>query len=105
MAKTAKKPIRDLFDGATMHRQPVTKVANGRSGNGAGDYTAHDIEVLEGLEPVRRRPNFVGANEFNDLLGDGMDLVFERHGNLRGNKRGPRRVPPLETRARAASPG
>src|SRR5262249_46082915 len=27
----------------------------------------------------RRRPHFVGANEFNDLLGDGMDLVFERH--------------------------
>ena len=21
-----------------------------------GDYTAHDIEILEGLEPVRRRP-------------------------------------------------
>ena len=29
----------------------VARVRTGESG-----YTAHDIEVLEGLEPVRRRP-------------------------------------------------
>ena len=29
-----------------------------------GDYTAHDIEILEGLEPVRRRPGmYVGGTD------------------------------------------
>src|SRR5262250_1192628 len=69
MAKTAKKPIRDLFDGASLRRQPATKVANGRSGNGKSDYTAHDIEVLEGLEPVRRRPGmYIGGTDENAML-------------------------------------
>src|SRR6516164_1391366 len=87
MAKTAKKPIRDLFDGATLRRQPATKVANGRSGNGAGDYTAHDIEVLEGLEPVRRRPGmYIGGTDekalhhlFAEVIDNAMDEALEGH--------------------------
>src|SRR5262252_3866761 len=87
MAKTAKKPIRDLFDGATLRRQPATKVANGRSGNGAGDYTAHDIEVLEGLEPVRRRPGmYIGGTDekalhhlFAEVIDNCMDEALAGH--------------------------
>jgi len=90
MAKTAKKPIRDLFDGATLRRQPATKVANGRSGNGAGDYTAHDIEVLEGLEPVRRRPGmYIGGTDekalhhlFAEVIDNAMDEALAGHASF-----------------------
>jgi topoisomerase-4 subunit B len=45
----------------------------GASGGGVpdramGTYTAHDIEVLEGLEPVRRRPGmYIGGTDENAL--------------------------------------
>ncbi len=34
----------------------------------ASDYTAKDIEVLEGLEPVRRRPGmYIGSSDEQGL--------------------------------------
>ncbi|HJM60574.1 MAG TPA: DNA topoisomerase IV subunit B, partial [Alphaproteobacteria bacterium] len=56
----------DLFDAA---------------GRTASDYTASDIEVLEGLEPVRRRPSmFIGGTDEGamhhlvaELLDNAMD--------------------------------
>jgi topoisomerase-4 subunit B len=47
----------------------------------AGDYTAKDIEVLEGLEPVRRRPGmYIGGTDeralhhlFAEVLDNSMD--------------------------------
>ena len=51
----AKKPSenRDLFSG--LNGGTSGKSAKGKAAP-SGGYTAHDIEVLEGLEPVRRRP-------------------------------------------------
>ena len=54
---------------------------------GGGDYTAHDIEVLEGLEPVRRRPGMYigGADESGlhhlaaEILDNAMDEAVAGH--------------------------
>src|SRR6202035_2669983 len=66
MGKTAKKPAsgasRDLFElpdpaargGGGWGR--AARTTSARSGGAEERYTARDIEVLEGLEPVRRRP-------------------------------------------------
>jgi topoisomerase IV subunit B len=53
----------------------------------AADYGAHDIEVLEGLEPVRRRPGmFVGGTDERalhhlvaELLDNAMDEAVAGH--------------------------
>ena len=52
-----------------------------------GDYTAHDIEILEGLEPVRRRPGmYVGGTDqralhhlLAELIDNGMDEAIAGH--------------------------
>ena len=54
---------------------------------GNGDYTAHDIEVLEGLEPVRRRPGmFIGGTDqqalhhlLAELIDNAMDEAIAGH--------------------------
>ena len=54
---------------------------------GGGDYTAKDIEVLEGLEPVRRRPGMYigGVDEralhhlFAEVLDNSMDEAVAGH--------------------------
>ena len=54
---------------------------------GNGDYTAHDIEILEGLEPVRRRPGmFIGGTDQRalhhlvaELLDNAMDEAIAGH--------------------------
>jgi topoisomerase IV subunit B len=83
--------MNDLFGAAAPRRGKPTP-ANGRPGarNGAPDetnYTAASIEVLEGLEPVRRRPGmYVGGTDSNalhhlfaEVIDNSMDEAVAGH--------------------------
>ena len=69
VGKSAKTPPKtpDLFAGAPEPRRAAgrrTSVASAR-GSAESGYTAKHIEVLEGLEPVRRRPGmYIGGTNF-----------------------------------------
>ena len=56
-------------------------LASLRKTGGEGDYSAQDIEVLEGLEPVRRRPGmYVGGtdeNAFHHLAAEVLDNAMD----------------------------
>jgi topoisomerase-4 subunit B len=78
----------DLFAAAPVPARPATaaKSAAVRSGD-ADDYTAADIEVLEGLEPVRRRPGmYIGGTDekalhhlFAEVIDNCMDEALAGH--------------------------
>ena len=57
--------------------------------NSKNNYTAKDIEVLEGLEPVRKRPGmYIGGTDVlamhhlvSEVLDNSMDEVVAGHAN------------------------
>ena len=92
MRKAAASP-RDLFAklDEELKRKPIKAArpaAGGKSASRSEDgYTAADIEVLEGLEPVRRRPGmYIGGTDekamhhlFAEVLDNAMDEAVAGH--------------------------
>ncbi|MBI4922525.1 MAG: DNA topoisomerase IV subunit B [Devosia nanyangense] len=79
------KPI-DLFGDDTAPEPAAKKKAAGLPA-GNSSYTAADIEVLEGLEPVRRRPGmYIGGTDSNalhhlfaEVIDNSMDEAIAGH--------------------------
>jgi topoisomerase-4 subunit B len=77
--------IRDLFSSLTQSMSDKTNRA--RKADTSESYTAADIEVLEGLEPVRRRPGmYIGGTDekalhhlFAEVIDNSMDEAVAGH--------------------------
>jgi topoisomerase-4 subunit B len=88
MARAA-PTTRDLFDDA-LNPAPAAPMAEAREPAGSSGYSAKDIEVLEGLEPVRKRPGMYigGVDEralhhlFAEVLDNAMDEALGGHAKV-----------------------
>ncbi|WP_127143470.1 DNA topoisomerase IV subunit B [Pelagibacterium montanilacus] len=73
-------------DPAPRKREPDAPVSRERTGS-VDSYSAADIEVLEGLEPVRRRPGmYIGGTDINalhhlfaEVIDNSMDEAIAGH--------------------------
>ncbi|HEX3408541.1 MAG TPA: DNA topoisomerase IV subunit B, partial [Caulobacteraceae bacterium] len=87
MPKSAAQP--SLFDDA-LNPAPAAPLSEAHEPRPASSYSAKDIEVLEGLEPVRKRPGmYIGGTDeralhhlFAEVLDNAMDEVVNGHGKL-----------------------
>jgi topoisomerase-4 subunit B len=79
----------DLFSKSGEPAASTGGRGRGRTPAGAGSYTAADIEILEGLEPVRRRPGmYIGGTDekamhhlFSEVMDNAMDEAVAGHAN------------------------
>src|SRR5438876_484701 len=86
LKSAAKAKENDLFGSPEPKGKAQLKVAV-RSGGAEAAYTARDIEVLEGLEPVRRRPGmYIGGTDekalhhlFAEVIDNSMDEALAGH--------------------------
>ncbi|MBL70505.1 MAG: DNA topoisomerase IV subunit B [Rhodobiaceae bacterium] len=84
----AKKKSADLFDEAPAPKAKKTAVKPKKSAEKG--YSAADIEVLEGLEPVRRRPGmYIGGTDsramhhlFAEVIDNSMDEAVAGHASF-----------------------
>ena len=89
MSKQGTVSTRDLF-GADEAPKPKATVARLPAQKPGESYTAADIEVLEGLEPVRRRPGmYIGGTDekamhhlFAEVLDNAMDEAVAGHASF-----------------------